>query len=128
VGYKSSRRGLKLSGYTDSGIAFESASKYTEDMQRLQKALPSSCVSLLSSDYFNTTTMPRIPDRLYELYAAVVHIGGGSISWAIMFSIIKTQDRGWLLFDDEMVEPVDKKIRHQVLLVRDTMLKATRRI
>ncbi|KAK4698123.1 hypothetical protein P7C71_g67, partial [Lecanoromycetidae sp. Uapishka_2] len=47
------------------------------------------------------------PDRLYELYAVVVHIGGGPYHGHYI-SIIKTQDRGWLLFDDEMVEPVDK--------------------
>jgi ubiquitin carboxyl-terminal hydrolase 9/13 len=38
----------------------------------------------------------------------VVHIGGGPYHGHYV-SIIKTQDRGWLLFDDEMVEPVDKR-------------------
>jgi ubiquitin carboxyl-terminal hydrolase 9/13 len=37
----------------------------------------------------------------------VVHIGGGPYHGHYV-SIIKTQDRGWLLFDDELVEPVDK--------------------
>jgi ubiquitin carboxyl-terminal hydrolase 9/13 len=36
-----------------------------------------------------------------------VHIGGNAYHGHYV-SIIKTQDRGWLLFDDEMVEPVDK--------------------
>jgi len=37
----------------------------------------------------------------------VVHIGGNAYHGHYV-SVIKTQDRGWLLFDDEMVEPVDK--------------------
>ncbi|CRK37122.1 hypothetical protein BN1708_020237, partial [Verticillium longisporum] len=56
---------------------------------------------------FNTTDDAEDPDRLYELYAVVVHIGGNAYHGHYV-SVIKTQDRGWLLFDDEMVEPVDK--------------------
>jgi ubiquitin carboxyl-terminal hydrolase 9/13 len=56
---------------------------------------------------FNTTDDAEDPDRLYELYAVVVHIGGNAYHGHYV-SIIKTQDRGWLLFDDELVEPVDK--------------------
>jgi ubiquitin carboxyl-terminal hydrolase 9/13 len=40
------------------------------------------------------------------LYAVVVHIGGNAYHGHYV-SIIKTKDRGWVLFDDEMVEPVD---------------------
>ncbi|KAI5799009.1 putative ubiquitin carboxyl-terminal hydrolase creB [Geopyxis carbonaria] len=56
---------------------------------------------------FNTTDDADDPDRLYELYAVVVHIGGGPYHGHYV-AIIKTEDKGWLLFDDEMVEPVDK--------------------
>ncbi|PWY80698.1 cysteine proteinase [Aspergillus heteromorphus CBS 117.55] len=63
--------------------------KYTEDLQRLQK-LFHRVVYPYHLRLFNTTDDAEDPDRLYELYAVV------------------TQDRGWLLFDDEMVEPVDK--------------------
>lgn len=56
---------------------------------------------------FNTTSDADDPDRLYELYAVVVHIGGNAYHGHYV-SVIKTKDRGWLLFDDEMVEPVDK--------------------
>jgi ubiquitin carboxyl-terminal hydrolase 9/13 len=56
---------------------------------------------------FNTTDDADDPDRLYELYAVVVHIGGNAYHGHYV-SVIKTKDRGWLLFDDEMVEPVDK--------------------
>ncbi|KAF2118366.1 hypothetical protein BDV96DRAFT_569751 [Lophiotrema nucula] len=80
--------------------------KYTEDLQRLQKLF-----HRVNYPYylrlFNTTDDAEDPDRLYELYAVVVHIGGGPYHGHYV-SIIKTQDRGWLLFDDEMVEPVDK--------------------
>ena len=80
--------------------------KYTEDLQRLQK-LFHKVVYPYHLRLFNTTDDAEDPDRLYELYAVVVHIGGGPYHGHYV-AIIKTQDRGWLLFDDEMVEPVDK--------------------
>lgn len=80
--------------------------KYTEDLQRLQK-LFHRVVYPYHLRLFNTTDDAEDPDRLYELYAVVVHIGGGPYHGHYI-SIIKTEDRGWLLFDDEMVEPVDK--------------------
>ena len=80
--------------------------KYTEDMTRLQK-LFHRVVYPYHLRMFNTTEDAEDPDRLYELYAVVVHIGGNAYHGHYV-SIIKTQDRGWILFDDEMVEPVDK--------------------
>ncbi|KAL8714773.1 MAG: hypothetical protein Q9220_001286 [cf. Caloplaca sp. 1 TL-2023] len=80
--------------------------KYTEDLQRLQK-LFHRVVYPYHLRLFNTTDDAEDPDRLYELYAVVVHIGGGPYHGHYV-SIIKTEDKGWLLFDDELVEPVDK--------------------
>lgn len=80
--------------------------KYTEDLQRLQK-LFHRVVYPYHLSLFNTTDDAEDPDRLYELYAVVVHIGGGPYHGHYV-SIVKTEDRGWLLFDDENVEPVDK--------------------
>ncbi len=80
--------------------------KYTEDLQRLQKLFHRVNYPFYLR-LFNTTDDAEDPDRVYELYAVVVHIGGGPYHGHYV-SIIKTQDRGWLLFDDEMVEPVDK--------------------
>ena len=80
--------------------------KYTEDLQRLQK-LFHRVVYPYHLRLFNTTDDAEDPDRLYELYAVVVHIGGGPYHGHYV-AIAKTQDRGWLLFDDENVEPVDK--------------------
>nr|POE49564.1 putative ubiquitin carboxyl-terminal hydrolase creb [Quercus suber] len=80
--------------------------KYTEDLQRLQK-LFHKVVYPFHLRLFNTADDAEDPDRLYELYAVVVHIGGGPYHGHYV-SIIKAQDRGWLLFDDELVEPVDK--------------------
>ncbi|KHJ32841.1 putative ubiquitin carboxyl-terminal hydrolase [Erysiphe necator] len=80
--------------------------KYTEDMTQLQK-LFHRVVYPYHLRMFNTTDDVEDPDRLYELYAVVVHIGGNAYHGHYV-SVIKTQDRGWLLFDDEMVEPVDK--------------------
>ncbi|KAI9894665.1 MAG: hypothetical protein M1814_002021 [Vezdaea aestivalis] len=80
--------------------------KYTEDLQRLQK-LFHRVVYPYHLRLFNTTDDADDPDRLYELYAVVVHIGGGPYHGHYV-SIVKTEDRGWLLFDDELVEPVKK--------------------
>ncbi|GAW27079.1 putative ubiquitin carboxyl-terminal hydrolase [Rosellinia necatrix] len=80
--------------------------KYTEDYSRLQK-LFHRVVYPYQLRMFNTTEDTEDPDRLYELYAVVIHIGGNAYHGHYV-SVIKTEDRGWLLFDDEMVEPVDK--------------------
>lgn len=80
--------------------------KYTEDFTRLQK-LFHRVVYPYHLRMFNTTDDADDQDRLYELYAVVVHIGGNAYHGHYV-SVIKTPDRGWLLFDDEMVEPVDK--------------------
>ncbi|KAF3764817.1 cysteine proteinase [Cryphonectria parasitica EP155] len=80
--------------------------KYTEDFTRLQK-LFHRVVYPYHLRMFNTTDDAADPDRLYELYAVVVHIGGNAYHGHYI-AVIKTPDRGWLLFDDEMVEPVDK--------------------
>lgn len=111
--------------------------KYTEDLQRLQK-LFHRVVYPYHLRLFNTTDDAEDPDRLYELYAVVVHIGGGPYHGHYV-SIVKTQDRGWLLFDDEMVEPVDKSyVRNffgdrpglacaYVLFYQETTLEAVKR-
>ena len=78
--------------------------KYTEDLQRLQK-LFHRVVYPYHLRLFNTTDDAENPDKLYELYAVVVHIGSGPYHGHYV-AIIKTKDWGWLLFDDEMVEPV----------------------
>jgi ubiquitin carboxyl-terminal hydrolase 9/13 len=80
--------------------------KYTEDYSRLQK-LFHRVVYPYHLRMFNTTDDAEDPDRMYELYAVVVHIGGNAYHGHYV-SVIKTKDRGWVLFDDEMVEPVDR--------------------
>lgn len=111
--------------------------KYTEDLQRLQK-LFHRVVYPYHLRLFNTTDDAEDPDRLYELYAVVVHIGGGPYHGHYV-AIIKTQDHGWLLFDDEMVEPVDKNFVRNffgdrpglacayVLFYQETTLEAVQR-
>lgn len=111
--------------------------KYTEDLQRLQK-LFHRVVYPYHLRLFNTTDDAEDPDRLYELYAVVVHIGGGPYHGHYV-SIIKTEDRGWLLFDDELVEPVDKSFVRNffgdrpglacayVLFYQETTLEAVKR-
>ncbi|CAK7563217.1 MAG: hypothetical protein SEPTF4163_001080 [Sporothrix epigloea] len=80
--------------------------KYSEDYTKLEK-LFHRVVYPYQLRMFNTTDEAEDPDRLYELYAVVVHIGGNAYHGHYV-SVIKTKERGWLLFDDEMVEPVDK--------------------
>jgi ubiquitin carboxyl-terminal hydrolase 9/13 len=80
--------------------------KYSEDYSRLNK-LFHRVVYPYHLRMFNTTDDAEDPDRLYELYAVVVHIGGNAYHGHYV-AVVKTPDRGWLLFDDEMVEPVDK--------------------
>ncbi|KAI5780662.1 putative ubiquitin carboxyl-terminal hydrolase creB [Peziza echinospora] len=80
--------------------------KYSEEIGRHQK-LFHRVVYPYYLRLFNTTDDADDQDRLYELYAVVVHIGGGPYHGHYV-SIVKTEDKGWLLFDDELVEPVDK--------------------
>lgn len=46
-------------------------------------------------------------DRFYEFYVVVVYIGG-NVYYGYYVFIIKIKDWGWVFFDDEMVEFVDK--------------------
>ncbi|KAA8914924.1 hypothetical protein TRICI_002807 [Trichomonascus ciferrii] len=79
--------------------------KFTEDMQRNVK-LFHRVVYPKHIRLFNTTYDAEDPDKLYELSAVVVHIGGGPHHGHYV-SVVKTEHAGWLLFDDEMVESVD---------------------
>lgn len=79
--------------------------KFTEDMQRNVK-LFHKVVFPYHLRLFNTTDDVQDPDRLYELYSVVVHIGGGPYHGHYV-SIVKTEHAGWVLYDDEMVERVD---------------------
>lgn len=81
--------------------------KYTEDFSRLQK-LFHRVVYPFYLRLFNTTDDAEEPDKLYELYAIVVHIGAGPYQGHYV-AVVKTKDSGWLLFDDELVEPVEKE-------------------
>ncbi|KAI9710232.1 MAG: hypothetical protein M1828_002195 [Chrysothrix sp. TS-e1954] len=79
--------------------------KYTEEMERLQK-LFHRVVFPFHLRLLNTTDDAEDPDRLYELYAIIVHLGSTPFHGHYV-SIVKTKDKGWLLFDDELVLPVD---------------------
>ncbi|KAK9462466.1 uncharacterized protein V1516DRAFT_670345 [Lipomyces oligophaga] len=79
--------------------------KFTEDMQRNVK-LFHTVVYPYHLRLFNTTDDVEDPDRLYELYSVIVHIGGGPYHGHYV-SIVKTEHAGWVLYDDELVERVD---------------------
>jgi len=80
--------------------------KFTEDMQRNLK-LFHRVVYPPTLRLFNTTDDADDPDRMYELYAVVVHIGGGPYHGHYV-TIVKNDETGkWMLIDDEAVEAVD---------------------
>ncbi|KAI0040664.1 cysteine proteinase [Auriscalpium vulgare] len=53
---------------------------------------------------FNTVDDAQDPDRLYELFAIVVHIGSGP-SHGHYITIVKGP-HGWLVFDDHKIDPI----------------------
>ncbi|KAL7416839.1 hypothetical protein BDY24DRAFT_378415 [Mrakia frigida] len=55
---------------------------------------------------FNTSDDSEDPDRLYELFAIVVHVGGGP-HHGHYIAIAKTGS-GWMMFDDDTVSPIDE--------------------
>lgn len=87
--------------------------KYDENVDRMVKLFDS--ISYPSTlRLFNTTTSKRDENdkylddfSLYDLYALVVHIGGGPMHGHYV-SLCKIKAKLWLLFDDETVELVDE--------------------
>jgi ubiquitin carboxyl-terminal hydrolase 9/13 len=80
--------------------------KYVEELGHLKK-LFHRVVYPFHLRLFNTTDDAEDPDRVYELYAVLIHLGSTPFHGHYV-SIVKTKDKGWLLFDDELVIPVDK--------------------
>ncbi|KAL6452602.1 creB Probable ubiquitin carboxyl-terminal hydrolase creB [Candida maltosa Xu316] len=79
--------------------------KYDEKMDKLVKLFDS--ISYPSKlRLFNTTDDESLEDKLYDLYALVIHIGGGPMHGHYV-SICKIKAGLWLLFDDETVELVE---------------------
>ncbi|KAG1868285.1 hypothetical protein DFJ58DRAFT_767322 [Suillus subalutaceus] len=77
--------------------------KYQEDVQKYIK-LAYRVAFPFELRLFNTIDDAENPDRLYELFAIVVHIGNGP-NHGHYVSIIKTLGT-WLVFDDETVESI----------------------
>ncbi|KAK9370786.1 hypothetical protein V1509DRAFT_614702 [Lipomyces kononenkoae] len=80
--------------------------KFTEELQRNTKLFYRVVFPYHLRLPDNATDEVENPDQIYELYAVVVHVGGGPYHGHYV-SIIKTERAGWVLFDDEMVERVD---------------------
>lgn len=85
--------------------------KYDENVDKMVKLFDSISYPF-KLRLFNTTTSTKKEEEtkseftLYELYALVVHIGGGPMHGHYI-SICKIKAQLWLLFDDETVELVD---------------------
>ncbi|KAF8559891.1 cysteine proteinase [Imleria badia] len=77
--------------------------KYQEDVQKYIK-LTYRVAFPLELRLFNTVDDIPNPDRLYELFAIVVHIGNGP-NHGHYISIIKTMGT-WLVFDDDTVDAI----------------------
>lgn len=57
----------------------------------------------------NTTDDASDPDRLFELYAVVVHLGGASYHGHYI-ACVRTEHLGWILYDDEHVERIPESV------------------
>ncbi|KAI6012612.1 hypothetical protein F5J12DRAFT_890936 [Pisolithus orientalis] len=77
--------------------------KYQEDVQKYIK-LTYRVAFPFELRLFNTIDDVSNPDRLYKLFAIVVHIGSGP-NHGHYVSIIKTMDT-WLVFDDDTVDTI----------------------
>lgn len=79
--------------------------KYVEQLGKYKK-LSYRVVFPLELRLCNTSDDAEDPDRLYALFAVVVHVGSGP-NQGHYVSLIKSHGQ-WLMFDDECVEPKDE--------------------
>ncbi|KAI0782512.1 hypothetical protein BC629DRAFT_1582630 [Irpex lacteus] len=78
--------------------------KYQEDLGKYIK-LAYRVAFPLELRLFNTADGTSNPDRLYELFAIVVHIGSGPHHGHYV-SIVKARGGTWYLFDDEKIDAI----------------------
>ncbi|KAK0531128.1 hypothetical protein OC835_003780 [Tilletia horrida] len=79
--------------------------KYEEAVQKYIK-LAYRVVFPMQLRLFNTSDVATNPDRLYTLFAIVVHIGAG-LHHGHYIAIVKVGSR-WVSFDDDTVETIDE--------------------
>lgn len=79
--------------------------KYVEQLGRYKK-LSYRVVFPLELRLCNTSDDAEDPDRLYSLFAVVVHVGSGP-NQGHYVSLIKSHGQ-WLMFDDDCVEPKEE--------------------
>lgn len=79
--------------------------KYVEQYAKYKK-LSYRVVFPLELRLYNTSDDAEDPDRLYALFAVVVHVGSGP-NQGHYVALIKSHGQ-WLLFDDDCVEPKDE--------------------
>eukprot|EP00908_Phaeocystis_cordata_P005534 Transcript_16033.p1 GENE.Transcript_16033~~Transcript_16033.p1 ORF type:complete len:262 (+),score=135.81 Transcript_16033:574-1359(+) len=83
--------------------------KYIEQLQRFKKL--SYRISFpLELKLTNTADQTDHPDRMYTLFAVVVHVGSGP-NHGHYISLVRSHTH-WLLFDDESVELIDEANIH----------------
>lgn len=79
--------------------------KYQEDLQRFMK-LTYRVVFPLELRLFNTVDDAPNADRMYRLWAIVIHIGAG-LHHGHYVAIVRSGEK-WLLFDDDTVTPIEE--------------------
>ncbi|TPX30803.1 hypothetical protein SmJEL517_g05728 [Synchytrium microbalum] len=79
--------------------------KYQEKLQRYVK-LGYRVVFPMELRLFNTADDTPDPDRLYNLFAIIVHIGSGPYHGHYI-AVVKSQEQ-WLKYDDDSVEPIEE--------------------
>ncbi|KAF9155664.1 hypothetical protein DFQ26_009666 [Actinomortierella ambigua] len=84
--------------------------KYQEALQKYVK-LSYRVAFPMELRLFNTIDDMEDPDRIYDLFAFVVHIGSGPHHGHYV-AVVKNGDK-WLLFDDDTVETIDETEIHK---------------
>ncbi|KAF9975410.1 hypothetical protein BGZ73_000974 [Actinomortierella ambigua] len=84
--------------------------KYQEALQKYVK-LSYRVAFPLELRLFNTVDDMEDPDRIYDLFAFVVHIGSGPHHGHYV-AVVKNGDK-WLLFDDDTVETIEESDIHK---------------
>ena len=92
--------------------------KFFEQVQRYKK-LSCRVVFPLELKLPNTSAGVSTPDKLYNLFAVVIHVGSGP-SHGHYVSMVKCHGR-WLCFDDDVVTPVEPDMLHECFGVTHDM-------
>lgn len=99
------RKGVVIKKLPDILICHLKRFKYSETLRRYQKL----CYRVaFPSELRLTNTVDECPDKLYELFAIIIHVGAG-IQFGHYVAIVKSHGH-WIKFDDDYVELADESL------------------